>query len=141
VLFASWESYLKRFSWTKYFETINILINCTFNKDMLRSNLFDTWLNLKCCSGCHSDNLTQESCGGRRWRCSPEFLPWEWTRYCFSWFQLWSWVSAEIFPGGAKSKFCLSFSGCWRWTQIDVHKTLHLFYTTKKMPDVTSTVA
>jgi len=23
-----------------------------------------------------------------------------------------SWTSAEIFPWGAKSKFCLSFSGC-----------------------------
>jgi len=25
--------------------------------------------------------------------------------------------------------------------QLDVHKTLHLFYTTKKMPNVTATVA
>ena len=26
----------------------------------------------------------------------------------------WTWASAEIFPGGATSNFCLSFSGCWR---------------------------
>jgi len=25
-----------------------------------------------------------------------------------------SWASAEIFPGGAKSTFCLPSSGCWR---------------------------
>jgi len=24
------------------------------------------------------------------------------------------WASAEIFPGGAKSTFCSTFSGCWR---------------------------
>jgi len=25
-----------------------------------------------------------------------------------------SWTSAEIFPGWATSKFCLSFTDCWR---------------------------
>ena len=33
------------------------------------------------------------------------------------------WVSAGIFPMKTTSKFCLSFSGCWRCDVMDVYKT------------------
>jgi len=50
-------------------------------------------------------------------------------------------ASAEIFPGGgAKSTFCLSFSGCWRCNAHGRSQTLYPFNTTKKMPRVTATV-
>jgi len=50
------------------------------------------------------------------------------------------WVSTEIFPAGGNVDILLPFSGCWRWMQIDVHKTVYPFYTTKKMLNVTATV-
>jgi len=53
-----------------------------------------------------------------------------------------SWASAEISPGGGQSRyFAYLIQVLDDATQIDVHKTLHLFYTTKKMPNVTATVA
>jgi len=51
-----------------------------------------------------------------------------------------AWASAEIFPGGQSRHFAHPFQVVDDATQMDVHKTLHLFYTTKKMPNVTATV-
>ena len=46
---------------------------------------------------------------------------------------LYAWASAQLFPGGSKSTFCLSFHTVGDATQMDVHK--------KKMSNVTATVA
>ena len=54
-----------------------------------------------------------------------------------------TWASAEIFQGGAKSKFCSAypFQLVDNATKLDVHKALHPFYTTKKKPKITAIVA
>jgi len=44
-----------------------------------------------------------------------------------------SWASAEIFPGGATSTFCLFFSGCKRCNANEPRKKLYSFYTAKKI--------
>jgi len=40
---------------------------------------------------------------------------------------VWSWASAEIFPGGARSTCCLYFQIADDAIEIGVHKTLYLF--------------
>jgi len=53
-----------------------------------------------------------------------------------------SWASAEIFPGGAQRRhFAYPLQVAIDAMQMDVHKTLYPFYTTKKIPHVTATVA
>jgi len=53
-----------------------------------------------------------------------------------------AWASAETFPGGGQSRhFAYSSQVVDDATQMFLHKTLHLFYTTKKMTNVTATVA
>ena len=47
----------------------------------------------------------------------------------------------KLFQGGQSRNFAYPFQVVDDATQIDVHKTLHLFYTTKIMPNVTATVA
>jgi len=49
-------------------------------------------------------------------------------------------ASAEIFPGGATSTFCLSFQVADDAMQICFHKTFYPFYIRKKVPYVTVTV-
>jgi len=51
-----------------------------------------------------------------------------------------SWASAKIFPGEATSTFCCPFQVADDAMQMDVHKTLWPFCTTKKMPRITATV-
>jgi len=46
-------------------------------------------------------------------------------------------ASAEIFPGGQRRHFAYLFQVADVAMQIDVHKTLYPFYTTKKMLHVT----
>ena len=56
--------------------------------------------------------------------------------------QLCTWASAEIFPGGAKSTFCLFFSCCRRCKANRLSQNaLPFLNTTKRMPDVTAKVA
>jgi len=53
-----------------------------------------------------------------------------------------NWASAEIFPGGGQSRhFAYPFQISDNATQMDVHKSLHPFYTTKKGHNVTATDA
>ena len=47
----------------------------------------------------------------------------------------------KFFQGGQSRHFPYPFQVSDYATQIDVHKTLYPFYTTKKMPNVTATVA
>jgi len=49
----------------------------------------------------------------------------------------------NFFQGGEESKFCfgLSFSAVDNAMKMDVHKALRPFYTKKKTPKVTATVA
>jgi len=47
----------------------------------------------------------------------------------------------KVFKGGQSRHFAYPFQVLGDVMQIDVHKTLHLFYTTKKMPNATATVA
>jgi len=48
----------------------------------------------------------------------------------------------KIFPGGEQRRnFAYPFQVSDDATQIDVHKTLYSFYTTKKLSSVTATVA
>jgi len=53
------------------------------------------------------------------------------------------WASAENFPGGESR----NVASAWPFrlvddpTKMDVHKALHPFYTTKKTPKITATVA
>jgi len=47
----------------------------------------------------------------------------------------------KFFQGGQKRHFAYPFQVVDDATQMDVHKTLRPFYTTKKMPAVTATVA
>ena len=82
--------------------------------------------------------LSCTSAGCKRWRCASRRLsPFPWnqlefrlrfcSRDCFAKRNSWTWsvyvrgllrmgpwMFAGFFPGGATSKFCLSFSGCWR---------------------------
>jgi len=51
-----------------------------------------------------------------------------------------AWASAEIFPGQNRH-FAYPFQVVDDATQVDVHKTLYPFYTTKKMLNFTATVA
>jgi len=49
----------------------------------------------------------------------------------------WTWASAEIFPGGTQRQhFAYPFQVADDAERMDVHKTLHVFYTAKKMPCV-----
>jgi len=50
-------------------------------------------------------------------------------------------VSRNFSKGGAKSTFRLSFSGCWRCNANGCTQNASPFHTTKKMPNVTATVA
>jgi len=47
----------------------------------------------------------------------------------------------KFFQRGQSRNFAYPFQVADDATQIDVHKTLHLFYTTKKMPNVQARVA
>jgi len=46
----------------------------------------------------------------------------------------------KFFHGGKSRHFAYPFQVVDDATHMDVHKTLHPFYTTKKMPNVTATV-
>jgi len=48
--------------------------------------------------------------------------------------------SQKFLQEGATSKSCLSYSDCWQWNSVDVHKRFHPFYTTKIMPYIATTV-
>jgi len=50
------------------------------------------------------------------------------------------WASAEIFPGGKRRHFAYPFLFSGGAMETDVNKTLYLFYSTKEMPHVTTTV-
>jgi len=50
-------------------------------------------------------------------------------------------VRRNFFTGGQRRHFAYPFQVVDDATQMDVHETLHPFYTTKKMPNVTATVA
>jgi len=50
------------------------------------------------------------------------------------------WASAEIFSGEQKRHFAYQFVAADA-TQIDINKMLYPFYTIKKMPNATATVA
>ena len=45
-----------------------------------------------------------------------------------------SWASAEIFPGGQRRHFAYHFQFADVSMQMEVHKSVYCFYTTKKMP-------
>ena len=51
-----------------------------------------------------------------------------------------TWASADIFPGGQSRHFAYPFQVADDTMQMDVHKTLYPFNTTKNMPHVTATV-
>jgi len=50
-------------------------------------------------------------------------------------------VRRNFSRGGQSQNFAYLFQVVDDATQMDVYKTLHLLYTTKKMPNVTATVA
>jgi len=53
-----------------------------------------------------------------------------------------TWASADVFPGGEQRRhFAHPFQVVDDVIQMDVHKTLYPFYTTKKRPQVMATVA
>ena len=43
------------------------------------------------------------------------------------------WASTEIFPGGAKSTLCLSFSGCWRCKQMLLQTVAYSVFPGRKL--------
>jgi len=50
------------------------------------------------------------------------------------------WGSAESFPEGQRGHFAYLFQVADDEMQMDIHKTLFILYTTKKMPHVTARV-